>query len=132
MFTYLEEVERIWINSNSLESDLLFELVGTLLGIAIYNGIILDLHFPPVVYKKLQGYKTDLKDLNDVEPSLARSLQSLLEYDGDVESTFCYAFQVIGDELYMCLHNFGTQFRPVLWERMIRTKKDYLNICLIF
>ena len=94
MFTYLEEVERIWINSNSIESDVLFELVGTLLGIAIYNGIILDLHFPPVVYKKLEGYKTDLKDLNDVEPSLARSLQSLLDYDGDVERTFCYTFQV--------------------------------------
>ena len=95
MFTYLEEVERMWINCDSLESDLLFELVGTLLGIAIYNGIILDLHFPPVVYKKLQGFKTNLNDLKDVEPSLARSLQSLLEYDGDVENTFCYTFQVI-------------------------------------
>ena len=95
MFTYLEEVERMWINCDSLESDLLFELVGTLLGIAIYNGIILDLHFPPVVYKKLQGFETNLNDLKDVEPSLTRSLQSLLEYDGDVENTFCYTFQVI-------------------------------------
>lgn len=94
MFTYLEEVELMWINPNSLDSDLLFELVGTLLGIAIYNGIILDLHFPPVIYKKLQGYKIDLADLNDLEPSLARSLQSLLEFDGDVESTMCYTFQV--------------------------------------
>ena len=105
MFTYLEEVERIWINSNSIESDVLFELVGTLLGIAIYNGIILDLHFPPVVYKKLEGYKTDFTDLNDVEPSLARSLQSLLDYDGDVESTFCYTFQVTCSDLHKCQDN---------------------------
>ena len=99
MFTYLKEVERMWINCSSLESDILFELVGTLLGIAIYNGIILDLHFPPVIYKKLQGCKTDLNDLKDVEPSLEKSLKSLLEYDGDVESTFCYTFQVnVGSE----------------------------------
>ncbi|CAB4005436.1 ubiquitin- ligase E3A-like, partial [Paramuricea clavata] len=95
MFTYLEEVERMWINCNSLEleSDLLFELVGTLLGVAIYNGIILDLHFPPVIYKKLQGCKTDLADLKDVQPLLARNLQSLLQYDGDIESTFCFTFE---------------------------------------
>lgn len=95
MFTYLADVERMWINSNSFESDLLFELVGTLLGLAIYNGIILDVHFPLVIYKKIQGIKTDLGDLKDVDPALARSLQSLLDYDGDVESTFCYTFQVL-------------------------------------
>ena len=108
MFTYLEEAERMWINCNSLrelESHLLFELVGTLLGIAIYNGIILDLHFPPVIYKKLQGCRTDLADLKDVEPSLARSLQSLLQYDGDVESTFCSTFQVLYDGTFSKLCN---------------------------
>lgn len=103
MFTYLEEVERMWINSSSLESDILFELVGTLLGIAIYNGIILDIHFPPVIYKKLQGVKADLSDLKDVEPSLARSFQSLLDYDGDVEDTFCYTFQVTTDRCCLTL-----------------------------
>ena len=108
MFTYLEEAERMWINCNSpreLESHLLFELIGTLLGIAIYNGIILDLHFPPVIYKKLQGCRTDLADLKDVEPSLARSLQSLLQYDGDVESTFCSTFQVLYDGTFSKLCN---------------------------
>ena len=94
MFSYLNKVQRMWINSASLESDEMFELIGTLLGIAIYNGIILDLHFPPVIYKKLQGGKADLADLRDVDPSLARSLQSLLDFDGDVEETFCYTFQV--------------------------------------
>ncbi|XP_028396088.1 ubiquitin-protein ligase E3A-like [Dendronephthya gigantea] len=94
MFTYLADVERMWINCNSFESDLLFELVGTLLALAIYNGIILDIHFPLVIYKKIQGIKTDLGDLKDVDPSLARSLQSLLDFDGDVQSTFCYTFQI--------------------------------------
>lgn len=46
MFVYLEEVRAMWINGRSLESLREFELVGTLLGLAIYNGIILDIRFP--------------------------------------------------------------------------------------
>ena len=101
MFTYIEESHSVWLNSSSLESEKEFELVGILLGLAIYNGIILDLHFPPVIYKKLQNEKLDLQDLLGVQPSLANSLMQLLEFDGDVEDTFCYTFQVMwnnGDE----------------------------------
>ena len=30
-----------------------YRLLGIMLGLALYNNIILDLHFPPVVYKKV-------------------------------------------------------------------------------
>jgi hypothetical protein len=33
-----------------------FELVGLLLGLAIYNGVILDVKLPLVLYKKLLGF----------------------------------------------------------------------------
>ena len=95
MFTNIEESQSVWLNSSSLESEKEFELVGILLGLAIYNGIILDVRFPLVIYKKLQGEKLDLQDLMSVQPSLAKSLMQLLEFDGDVEDTFCYTFQVI-------------------------------------
>jgi len=94
MFTYIEESQSVWLNSSSLESEKEFELVGILLGLAIYNGIILDVRFPLVIYKKLQEEKLDLQDLMSVQPSLAKSLMQLLEFDGDVEDTFCYTFQV--------------------------------------
>ena len=94
MFTYIEETHCVWLNSSSLESEKEFELVGILLGLAIYNGIILDVHFPLVIYKKLQGEKLDLQDLMSIQPSLAKSLRQLLEFEGDVEDTFCYTFQV--------------------------------------
>lgn len=94
MFTYIEESESVWLNSSSLESEKEFELVGILLGLAIYNGIILDVRFPLVIYRKLQEEKLDLQDLLSVQPSLAKSLMQLLEFDGDVEDTFCYTFQV--------------------------------------
>ena len=95
MFTYIEETYCLWLNSSSLESEKEFGLVGILLGLAIYNGIILDVHFPPVIYKKLQGEKLDLQDLMSIQPSLAKSLRELLQFEGDVEDTFCYTFQVI-------------------------------------
>ena len=95
MFTYIEESRCVWFNSSSLESEKEFELVGILLGLAIYNGIILDVHFPLVIYKKLQGEMLSLQDLMNIQPSLAKSLQQLLDFEGDVEDTFCYTFQVM-------------------------------------
>ena len=35
-----------------------FRLLGILIGLALYNNTILDLAFPPVLYKKLMGTMT--------------------------------------------------------------------------
>ena len=94
MFTFVEESRSVWLNSSSLEAEKEFELVGVLLGLAIYNGVILDVRFPSVIYKKLQKEKLNLQDLMIVQPSLAKSLNQLLLFNGDVENTFCYTFQV--------------------------------------
>ena len=53
MFKYMENTRTFWFSHLSIELDTEFRLVGSVLGLAIYNGVILDLHFPPVVYKKL-------------------------------------------------------------------------------
>ena len=71
-----------------------FQLVGIILGAAIYNGVILPVHFPPVLYMKLLGQKPGFKELKESMPSLARGLQQLLDFEGDVESTFSLNFQV--------------------------------------
>lgn len=94
MFTYDEETRSFWFNRNSLDSDQEFQLVGVILGLAIYNGVILDVHFPQVVYKKLMGQNPTLEDLRELQPVLARSLQTLLDFEGDVEATFSLNFQV--------------------------------------
>ncbi|KAG6544026.1 hypothetical protein Mapa_014549 [Marchantia paleacea] len=94
MFTYIEESRTLWFNRNSMESANEFRLVGIVLGLAIHNGVILDVHFPLTVYKKVMGKEMQLDDLKDVQPQLFRGLQQLLDYDGDVEGTFCLTFQV--------------------------------------
>lgn len=40
-----------------------FYLIGLILGLAIYNSIILDVRFPPSIYKKLLGEPVGLADM---------------------------------------------------------------------
>ncbi len=68
MFTYNEETKDFWFNSTSFENDGQFSLIGIVLGLAIYNSIILDVHFPMVVYRKLLNKKGTFKDLKDSHP----------------------------------------------------------------
>lgn len=53
MFVFYEESGVYWFNGASMENIREFNLVGILMGLAVYNAIILDLRFPMVCYKKL-------------------------------------------------------------------------------
>ena len=86
------------------------------MGLAVYNSEILDIHFPPCVFKKLTASfnrndeKTKLEenvgvvptlnlyDLKYIMPGLAASLQNLLEYEGDVLQDFMMKFEVSYNE----------------------------------
>ena len=84
-----------WFNRSSLENEREFELIGILLGVAIYNGVILDVRFPHVVYKKLMQQSVGLADLKLAFPNLGNNMQQLLDYaDADgVEPTFGLCMQ---------------------------------------
>ena len=81
-----------------------YELIGKLIGIAIYNGIILDLHFPIIVYKYLvEGFHAanlTIDDLIAFSPMLGRSLQQLLDFQGDVEHVFGLDFTASYNPLF--------------------------------
>lgn len=68
MFTLNPETRTYWFNPTSFESDAQFTLIGIVLGLAIYNNVILDVHFPHVVYRKLLGKKGVFEDLADWDP----------------------------------------------------------------
>lgn len=68
MFTLNQDTRMYWFNPTSFESDAQFTLIGIILGLAIYNNIILDVHFPMVVYRKLMGKKGTFFDLQDWNP----------------------------------------------------------------
>ncbi len=61
----------LWFNPDSFECNLNFELVGVLLGLALYNSTILKLDFPLVIFKKLKAlqkteFVMDQIDLEDI------------------------------------------------------------------
>lgn len=53
MFTTVNSNSYYWFNGQSYETTVMFEFLGIILGLSIYNNTLLDLRFPQLVYKKL-------------------------------------------------------------------------------
>ncbi|KAI5855906.1 putative ubiquitin-protein ligase [Tricharina praecox] len=109
LFLYEEEASCSYFNPHTFESSEEFYLVGVLLGLAIYNSTILDVTLPPYVFRKLiyfapqygksavdtrarLTFRRSLEDLAPIRPALAVGLQQLLDFEGDVQETFCRDF----------------------------------------
>jgi len=83
-----------WPNPHSFDSQAEFELVGMLIGLAIRNSVILNLAFPTALYAKLLGRPTTLRDYVKAFPADGQALLRLLQFDGDVEHTYCATFSI--------------------------------------
>uniref|UniRef100_A0A3B4Z5D6 HECT and RLD domain containing E3 ubiquitin protein ligase 4 n=1 Tax=Seriola lalandi dorsalis TaxID=1841481 RepID=A0A3B4Z5D6_SERLL len=95
MFRYHEESRLIWFSNKTFEDIDLFNLIGVICGLAIYNLTIVELNFPVALYKKLLKRKPTLDDLKELMPDVGRSLQQLLDYtEDDLEETFCLNFTI--------------------------------------
>uniref|UniRef100_A0A8D0DCU0 HECT and RLD domain containing E3 ubiquitin protein ligase 4 n=1 Tax=Sander lucioperca TaxID=283035 RepID=A0A8D0DCU0_SANLU len=95
MFRYYEESRLIWFSNKTFEDIDLFNLIGIICGLAIYNLTIVELNFPVALYKKLLKRKPTLDDLKELMPDVGRSLQHLLDYtEDDLEETFCLNFTI--------------------------------------
>lgn len=110
LFVYDDDSRFCYFNPFCFESSEQFFLVGVLLGLAIYNSTILDVALPPFAFKKLLAaapapsvtatsttlprhhYAGSLEDLAEFRPALAKGLRALLDFNGDVQETFCYDF----------------------------------------
>ena len=57
MFVFSEETRTYWFSGASMEAGTEFRLVGQLMGLAIFNSVILDAHFPHCLHMKLLGLK---------------------------------------------------------------------------
>ncbi|MBN3302772.1 HECD2 ligase, partial [Amia calva] len=113
MFTYLKDSHCHWFSCWKCDNYSEFRLVGTLMGLAVYNSITLDIRFPPCCYKKLLSppivpcdhdtpvgmAPLTLADLDQIMPELAHGLGELLAYEGNVEEDFYLTFQVSQEEL---------------------------------
>jgi E3 ubiquitin-protein ligase HUWE1 len=68
-----------------------FKFVGRVLGKAVADGHLLDIHFTRSLYKHLLGMPVSIGDLEAIDPEYARSLQAVLTVGVDalgLEETF--------------------------------------------
>lgn len=101
MFTLNEDTQTMWFNSTSFENEAQFTLIGIVLGLAIYNNIILAVNFPMVVYRKLMGIKGSFRDLQDWNPTMYNSLLELLNYqENDMEDVFMQTFRISYQDVF--------------------------------
>ena len=103
MFVPTADQRSIWINNSCQWSSEEYKLVGVLLGLAVYNNVLLDVHLPKIMYQKLLNkieYKYALNDLISFDYLLYEGLNKLLQFEPkeQVESVFCRYFEVEWDE----------------------------------
>jgi len=101
MFIHDAESHTFWFNPTSYETEAQFTLIGIILGLAIYNNVILDLHLPSVIYRKLSVKKGLFHDLKEFKPTEYSSLLSMLNYTkDDFEDVFIQPFQISYTDLF--------------------------------
>lgn len=97
IFTIDSTTKMTWFQPGSPEPLWKFELIGTIMSLAVYNGMTLPITFPKAFYRKLQGESiTELHHISDGWPDLAKGLTDLLEWDeskGAVEDVFCRTYE---------------------------------------
>lgn len=77
-----------------------YALIGKLLAIAMYNGVILELNFPAALYKKLKGLVPTFDDLREIHPVVHSGLEKLLQMpsdDPEAISDLDLYFSVVGE-----------------------------------
>ncbi|XP_025409259.1 ubiquitin-protein ligase E3A isoform X3 [Sipha flava] len=104
-----------WFNSFSFETAAQYSLIGLIVGLAIYNNVILNINFPMVVYRKLLGKQCTFNDLQDWNQELYNGLKNLLDYEeDDIEEMFMQTFRIcykdaFGELVYHDLIDNGDQ-----------------------
>ena len=90
MFLPMNNNTCYWFNGMSFEAPVMFEFVGLILGLSIYNNTLLDIKFPRLLYKKLiepENKPLDcLEEMGEIDPDTQKSLKYILGTKEPLES----------------------------------------------
>ncbi|EGD77196.1 ubiquitin-protein ligase E3B [Salpingoeca rosetta] len=93
------------VHENHLQ---LFEYLGRMVGKMIYDGMVVELPLAPFFCNSILGISNTLRDLPALDPDLARNLQFVKTYEGDVSDLgLCFA---VDDEVFG--HHVTVPLRP--------------------
>lgn len=90
--TFLFKIQNnvLWFNEEIYTKK--YEIVGKLVGVALYNDVILNIPFPTFLFKIFLNKKPNLDDLSEIEPEIYNSLKKMLQFDTEelenLEQTF--------------------------------------------
>ena len=95
---FISNGEFHWFNSKATDpsSKQAYMLTGIVIGLAIYNGNLLNIRFPIALYKKLRGLTVNFSDLKEFDHQLYTTLSNILSYEGDVENDMCLTYDYEG------------------------------------
>ncbi|EPB66807.1 regulator of condensation [Ancylostoma ceylanicum] len=95
MFVEDPDSHLVWFSGYDVEEVNYYKMVGILCGLAVYNCVLVAFPFPLALYKMLLDQQPVLEDLAELSPVEGRSLQELLDYQGDdFEDVFCLNFTI--------------------------------------
>ena len=122
LFTTDEQTRMNWFSVAPIEPIHKYELLGLLVGLAVYNGVTLPVTFPRILYKKLLGGEAEgLEDIEDGWGQLAKGFKQLLEWkDGDVGDIFL--------RTYDFSYDFFGQVKHVNMVRARENRVEFLDI----
>ncbi|CAD8210360.1 unnamed protein product [Paramecium pentaurelia] len=120
----------IWFNPQSFEIPIYYSLIGKLLGLSLYNSVLLDVRFPTVLFKKLQREKIKEEDIKELDMETYTGFQFLREQTDPkvVESlglTFSGTYKVWGQNYFEDLKPNGFQIAVTIVNR-----EEYIQLYL--
>ncbi|XP_023982445.1 E3 ISG15--protein ligase HERC5 isoform X3 [Physeter macrocephalus] len=83
MFTYPEEASYMWFPVKPKFEKKSYFFFGVLCGLCLFNCHVANIPFPLALFKKLLDQVPSLEDLKELSPVLGKSLQTLLDDEGD-------------------------------------------------
>ncbi|EHY65135.1 hypothetical protein NERG_01581 [Nematocida ausubeli] len=100
-----------------------YKILGSILGLAAYNGAVLCFYFPQVFYKMLLGYAGTFEDLKIVEPSIYQTLNEIKSMEPEVISGMSLEYTVNGVVHEVTQHNVD-EFISVYCKEILETRLE--------
>jgi hypothetical protein len=93
LFVQEEEHHVLFFNAGAEAMHAEYALLGKLAGLAVFNGVLLELNLAKPVFAKMLGRRLGFGDLSAVNSQLYAGMVQLLQYPGDdAQEVFCVDF----------------------------------------
>ncbi|KAI5183914.1 ubiquitin-protein ligase E3 A [Nematocida sp. AWRm78] len=100
-----------------------YKILGSILGLAAYNGAVLCFYFPQVFYKRLLGYSGTFEDLKTVEPTIYQTLTQIKEMTPEEVSALSLEYTLDGKVHEVSHHNIE-EFTQVYCKELLETRLE--------